>query len=404
MGYWTNKKSEENAQMLGWRTRLFRLGLARPGDGGVNPPLQNRGSGGPEDVELFFDVGEVFVAGGERGFAMGSEGGGKAIGIRQFVLRPQFGGAASQFEIGVHDFQRELCNVFQDFPRDAGALGAPRGVIHFAPIHHGHQQLALAFDAQANQILDLVRAGTVFKEGHQGAGVKDDTFHSSGRVMNSRRFRAPQSSRSRLRSSSRALRADGSPLSEPRRLRINAAVRGCNTKRFSCSRKATWVPSLIEYLRRSFEGMTSWPFVVTVETSVFMRTPSPRIPDKYAILDYVTQHQLWLTFGFMAAATRGGEIPHIRRTTVSSRKSLRDGEERTRVKGKKKSACCVRSRKTIRDANDANDGVGMRPCCPASSPVTGVCVWRCGRRRRGRWRFCLRRGERRSEPRRRRRR
>src|SRR6266571_5657193 len=102
----------------------------------------------------------------------------------------------------------------------------------------------------------------------------------------------------------------------------------------------------------------------------------------------------------MAAATRGGEIPHIRRTTVSSRKSLRDGEERTRVKGKKKSACCVRSRKTIRDANDANDGLGMRPCCPASSPVTGVCVWRCGRRRRGRWRFCLRCGERRSGSRR----
>src|SRR6266571_2561446 len=199
----------------------------------------------PNNWYCFLDVGEVFVAGGEGGFAMGSEGGGKAIGIRQLVLRPQFGGAASQFEIGVHDFQRELCDVFQDFPRDAGPLGAPRGVNHFAPI----------------------------QEGHQGAGVKHDTLHSSGRVMNSRRFRAPQSSRSRLRSSSRALRADGSPPSEPRRLRIKAAVRGCNTKRFSCSRKATWVPSLIEYLRRSFEGMTSWPFVVTVETSVFMRTP-----------------------------------------------------------------------------------------------------------------------------------
>src|SRR6266567_9297757 len=48
---------------------------------------------------------------------------------------------------------------------------------------------------------------------------------------------------------------------------------------------------------------------------------------------------IWL----MAAATRGGEIPHICRPTVSSRK------------GQQKSACCVRSRKTIRDANDAND-------------------------------------------------
>ena len=40
----------------------------------------------PEDVEFFSDVGEVFVAGGERGFAMGSEGGGKTVGIREFVL------------------------------------------------------------------------------------------------------------------------------------------------------------------------------------------------------------------------------------------------------------------------------------------------------------------------------
>src|SRR5712692_1964514 len=250
----------------------------------------------PEDVEFFFDVGEVFVAGGERGFAMGGEGGGKTIGVRQFVLGAQFGGAASQFEIGVHDFQGELCDVFQDFPRDAGALSAPRGVNHFAPVHHGHEQLTFAFDAEPNQILDLVGAGTVFEEGHQRAGVKHDTLHSSGRFMNSRRFRAPQSSRSRLRSSSRALRADGSPLSEPRRLRINAAVRGCNTKRFSCSRKATWVPSLIEYLRRSFEGMTSWPLVVTVETSVFMRAPWSTTRDKYNEETVVSQCEMRLTF------------------------------------------------------------------------------------------------------------
>jgi adenylate cyclase len=31
----------------------------------------------------------------------------------------------------------------------------------------------------------------------------------------------------------------GLPRSEPRRLRMNSAVRGCNTRRFSCSRKAT---------------------------------------------------------------------------------------------------------------------------------------------------------------------
>src|SRR5260370_8203793 len=72
---------------------------------------------------------------------------------------------------------------------------------------------------------------------------------------------------------SRYLRGDGSPLSDPRRLRINSCVSGWRMRRFSSSTKATCVPFLIEYLRRSFEGMTNWPLVVTVETSVFMRTP-----------------------------------------------------------------------------------------------------------------------------------
>ncbi len=45
----------------------------------------------PEDVELFFDVGEVFVAGGEGGFATGGEGGGKTIGIRKFMFGAKFG-------------------------------------------------------------------------------------------------------------------------------------------------------------------------------------------------------------------------------------------------------------------------------------------------------------------------
>jgi hypothetical protein len=88
----------------------------------------------PEEVELFptrsessiFDVGEVLVAGGERGFASGREGGGEAIGVEQFVLGTEFGRAARQFEIGVADFQRELGNVFRDFHFDARSLGAPK--------------------------------------------------------------------------------------------------------------------------------------------------------------------------------------------------------------------------------------------------------------------------------------
>jgi len=38
-------------------------------NGSEDPPLQ-----GPEEVELFLDAGEVFVAGGEGGFAVGGEG------------------------------------------------------------------------------------------------------------------------------------------------------------------------------------------------------------------------------------------------------------------------------------------------------------------------------------------
>lgn len=35
----------------------------------------------PEDVELFFEVGEVLVAGGEDSFACEGEGGGEAVGV-----------------------------------------------------------------------------------------------------------------------------------------------------------------------------------------------------------------------------------------------------------------------------------------------------------------------------------
>src|SRR5712664_3208954 len=72
-------------------------------------------------------------------------------------------------------------------------------------------------------------------------------------------------------------------------------------RRFSSSTKATCVPSLIEYLRRSFAGMTSWPLVVTVETSVFMRAPK-RIRDKYNGSVDVSQFSIRLTFQHWKAA------------------------------------------------------------------------------------------------------
>ncbi len=47
---------------------------------------EDAGLGDPEEVELLFDVGEVSVAGGERGFTNGGEGGGETIGIGQFMF------------------------------------------------------------------------------------------------------------------------------------------------------------------------------------------------------------------------------------------------------------------------------------------------------------------------------
>jgi len=53
---------------------------------------------------------------------MDGEGRGKTAGTRQFVFRLQFSCAASQFEIGVHDLERQLCHIIQDFLRDPTGL------------------------------------------------------------------------------------------------------------------------------------------------------------------------------------------------------------------------------------------------------------------------------------------
>ena len=132
---------------------------------------------GPEDVDLFFNGGEVLVAGGEGGFAMDGEGGGKAVGVGEFVVGAEFGGCAGEVEIGIDDFDGELCNVFDDFAGDAGAMGAPSGIVHFAPVDDGHEQLTFACYAEMDEVLNFVRAGTVFEEGHDGAGVENDSLH-----------------------------------------------------------------------------------------------------------------------------------------------------------------------------------------------------------------------------------
>src|SRR5467141_3795220 len=59
------------------------------------------GSTGPKEVEVAFEFGEVGVAGGEGGFAIGGEGGGEAVGVGQLVVGVQLGGEFGEFVAGV---------------------------------------------------------------------------------------------------------------------------------------------------------------------------------------------------------------------------------------------------------------------------------------------------------------
>src|SRR5258706_4752369 len=119
----------------------------------------------------------------------------------------------------------------------AGAFGAPDGVVDFAPIYDAHQQVAFAVGGASKEILDLDGARAILKEGHYGAGVEHYSLYSC---------------RSRRRSSRKTLEAEGSPLREPRRLRMNSGVSGWSTRRVFSSTKATCGPFRIGYFRRSY--------------------------------------------------------------------------------------------------------------------------------------------------------
>ena len=106
------------------------------------------------------------VAGGEGGLALGSQDGSEAVGIGEFVIGAEFGGGAGEGEIGFDDFDGELCNVFDDFAGDAGAVGAPGGIVDFAPVDHGHEEVELAVYGLLEEGFDFGGAGTVFEEGH----------------------------------------------------------------------------------------------------------------------------------------------------------------------------------------------------------------------------------------------
>ena len=135
----------------------------------------------PEEVELFFDVGGVFVAGGEGGFAPEGEGGGEAVDVGEIEVGFEFGSLARELDIRWDQMDRQLGNLFENLPGDSRALVAPDRTVHLAPIDDAHEEFALAVEGELNELLDLFGAGTVFEEGHEGAGIENDTPHSVGR-------------------------------------------------------------------------------------------------------------------------------------------------------------------------------------------------------------------------------
>jgi len=120
--------------------------------------------GNPEDVDPLFDLGEVGVAGEQGSFAGEGQGGREAVAIVEFVIGEELRGDVCQGEVDIDDFNGKLLDILDSFECDTWASGAPSRVIHFAPVDHGHEQFALAFSGQTDEIFNLVGAGAGFEE------------------------------------------------------------------------------------------------------------------------------------------------------------------------------------------------------------------------------------------------
>ena len=150
---------------------------------GEKSPLQNQGLRRPEDVELFLDACEIAIAGGQSGFAFEGEGGGEGVDVGEIEIGFEFGSVARELGIRWDQMDRQLGNLREQLAGESRALVAPDRIVHLAPIDDAHEEFALASDGELNELLDLFGAGTVSRKGHEGAGVENDTFHSSGRFM-----------------------------------------------------------------------------------------------------------------------------------------------------------------------------------------------------------------------------
>ncbi len=136
---------------------------------------------GPEDGELFFDAGEILIAGGKGGFACEGEGGGETVDVGEIEVGFEFGSVARELDIRWDQMDWQLGKLRENVPCESRALVPPDRIVQLAPIDDGHKEFALAIDGELNELLDLVGAGTVSRKGHDGAGIEHYTFHSSGR-------------------------------------------------------------------------------------------------------------------------------------------------------------------------------------------------------------------------------
>ena len=137
-------------------------------------------------------MGEVFVAGGERGFALGGESGGETVDVGEIEAGFEFGGVARELDIRWDQMDGQLGHLRKKMPGESRALVTPDRIVHLAPINDAHEEFALAIDGELNELLDLFSAGTVSRKGHEGASVENDTFHREGRFTVFARGGAPR--------------------------------------------------------------------------------------------------------------------------------------------------------------------------------------------------------------------
>ena len=109
---------------------------------------------------------------------MEGEGGGEAVGVGEVVVGLKFGGDAREFQIGGNKGNGELSDSRDEVPRKPRALIAPDGVIEFAPVDDGHEEVAFAVGSKLQEALDFVGAGPIEKVRQQGAGIENHALHS----------------------------------------------------------------------------------------------------------------------------------------------------------------------------------------------------------------------------------